>query len=223
MKDKKILIWNDKNAGNAFEKDVISTAEKCNSLIEAFQSFQDWKKIDTLQDWIDLVTDPGKYFDKTVLTNVSLSTGGRTPEIESLCKLIGIDRENFLNITSGKSIVESECKPCKKLKLKKGQTAISLSVYKQYQEYLIFNSGFTINEETVLKQKEGFKIFAETEKQLKYYSHFVDLAKILNEHIELNKLGNTQIDQLKSMTGLLILNGKLILDDMKLAETIKYL
>ena len=220
--ENRILIWNDKNAGNAFEKDVISTAEKCNSLIEAFQSFQDWKKIDTLQDWIDLVTDPGKYFDTVLITSVNLPTGGKQANPEVLARLVQVDRENYLNIVAGKPIAEG-CKPCQKMKIKRGQTAISLSIYKQYQEYLIFNSGFTLNEESISKKKEDFRIFAETEKQLNYYNHFVDLAKILNEHIEIGKLGPAQIDQLKSMTGLILLDNKLILNDMKLAETIKYL
>jgi hypothetical protein len=223
MKDR-ILIWNDKNAGNAFEKEVQSTAERCNSLIEAFESFLEGQKISTYQEWIDLCTSPEDYFDKILLASVDLKiSGNKKPSPDALSKLVQVDRENYLNIVAGKPIAEG-CKPCQKMKIRKGSTAISLSSYKQYQDYLIFNSGnFTINEEIITKKKEDFKIFAETEKQLKYYSHFVDLAKILNEHIELNKLGNTQIDQLKSMTGLLLLDNKLILNDMKLAETIKYL
>ena len=222
--EKRKLIWENKSETIAFEKDVISTAERCNSLLEIFESFQEWKKITTHSEWLELVGDPGEYFDEVLLANVNMSAGGRKPDPETAAKLFGIDRDNYLNMVAGKRIVESECKPCQKLKIRKGTSAISLYQYQSNQDYLTFDSGrFYLNADAIEQKKEGFKIFLETEKQAEYYNHFVNLAKILNEHISINKLGGVQIEQLRSMTGLLLLNGKLILNDMKLSETLKYL
>ena len=224
MKDNRILIYSDRAASEKLERNVNEVAEACNSVVEIFESFQEWKKITTHSEWLELVGDPGEYFDEVLLSNVNMSAGGRKPDPETAAKLFSVDRENYLSMVAGKRIVDPECKPCQKMKIRKGTSAISINNYQQFESLLLFNSGhFTINEETITLKQEEFKIYLQTEKQHKYYDHFVSLAKILNEHIEINKLGTAQIDQLKSITGLLILNGKLIIDEIKMSTAIKYM
>ena len=179
MKQKE--IYYDKSGAEAFEKSVIKTAESCNSLIETFESFQDWQKINTLQEWIELVSNPGEYFDKILLTSVNLSTGGRQANPEVLANLVSVDRENYLNITSGKAIIESECKPCQKMRLKKGASAINIYQYQQFENYLVFNAGnFTLNEESVSAHKNSFKVYADTPAKSEIIDYWQSLCDTLN-------------------------------------------
>jgi hypothetical protein len=177
----KVLIYEDRNSATAFEKSVIDTAERCNSLIETFENFQDWKKITTLQDWLELVDNPKDYFDKILIASVNLSTGGRQADPSILASLVQIDRESYLNLTAGMPVSEG-CKPCQKMKLKKGKSAITLSHYQQFENYLIFNSGFTINEETIATKLEGFKTFADTPARIEIVTFWTNLVKTLNQY-----------------------------------------
>ena len=221
----KVLIYEDRNSATNFEKSVIDTMNQCNQLIELYESFQDFQKIITHSQWIELVTDPGAYYDTTIINGVDLkSTGNKQPDAGMIAKMYNLDRENYLNVTSGKPIKTDDCIPCRKMKLKRGSTAISLSSYRSDKDYLIFDSGrFYLNTDTIEIKKDSYNTYLENDRQIKYYDHFVSLAKILNEHDEINKLGTAQIEQLKNMTGLLILNNKLIVDDMKISQVIKYM
>jgi hypothetical protein len=219
----KVLIYEDRNSATNFEKSVIDTMDQCNQLIELYESFQDFQKITTHSQWIELVTDPGAYYDLTIINGVDLK-GNKLPDAGMIAKMFNLDRENYLNATSGKTITTDDCVPCKKLQLKRGSTAISLSGYRSDKDYLIFYEGrFYLATDEIEKHKLSFNTYLENDKQAEYYNHFVTLAKILNEHIKLNKLGNSQLEQLKNITGLLILNNQLIVDDMTLARTIKYI
>lgn len=220
MRDRK-LIWESKSEATAFEKSVVDTAERCNSLIETFESFQDWMKITTHAEWLELVTDPGTYFDTVLLANVNLSTGGRQVDPEALSKLVQIDRDSYLNLVAGKPVSDG-CKPCQKMKLKRGSTAISLSGYLSDKDYLIFESGqFYLNTEAIEIKKESFKTYLENQNQVEYYQHYLNLGKILNDHIRIGNLGPIQIRELAKITGLLALNNTLLLNEIKLSETIK--
>jgi hypothetical protein len=221
----RILIYEDRKSANLFEQSCIDTMNECNSLIELFENFQPWQTITTHADWLELVTSPQTYFDTVLLANVKMSaTDDRKPDPGVLAQLFNIDRENWLNITSGKVINESECKPCKKLQLKRGRTVISLSGYISDKDYLIFDSGlFSLNTDAIEKHKLSFNTYLENEKQSEYYTHCKRLAEILNQEIVISKLGPVQIQELAKIFGLQILDGRLILNDRKINDKIKML
>ena len=85
------------------------------------------------------------------------------------------------------------------------------------------NGFFDLNNSAIETKKESFCIYIENKDQSEYYNHFVNLAKVLNEEIRINKLGTEKINQLANITGLLIINNTLVLNEFKLSETIKYL
>ena len=134
-------IYTDVNAANNFEKDVIAAQLNCNKLIEIFETFQPFQQVRTLKDWLTLVTDPVKTFDDLVISNVNLKVTG-TVKIDpaAVAKMISVDRENYLNLVAGKPL-KSDCEPCKKISIKKGQTAITLSEFRRYADYLLFIDG----------------------------------------------------------------------------------
>ena len=82
------------------------------------------------------------------------------------------------------------------------------------------NRSFDLDNSAIEIKKQSFCIYIENEKQSQYYDHYLNLAKILNSHIEVGKLGPVQIEQLAKMTGFQILDYKLVLNNMKLSETI---
>jgi hypothetical protein len=179
----KKLIWEKKTEFESFERSVIDTAEKCNSLIATFHAFQDWQKIDTIEDWLYLVTDPQLYFDSVLIGSVKIDTGGRQADPLVLASLVSVDRPNYLNMVAGIPVFEDECIPCRKLKQKKGSRAISISSYQSYQKYLIFNAGhFTVNEEAVELAKENFKIYADSPEKLEVVTFWENLCGVLNNY-----------------------------------------
>jgi hypothetical protein len=221
MKNKE--IWYDKNGAEAFERDVLEELQRCNELADLAEAFQPWQKITSIEDWRDLATDPAGWFDAVLLSNVTLSTGGRQADPEALARLISIERDNYLNAVAGKPVADG-CVPCQKTKFRKGSMAISLNQFNQYKDFLIFDEGrFHLNRDTIKRHKETFKVVLNTDIKVNYYSHYQDMARILNEHIEVAKLGTESINHLSKICDLQLLNGKLIVNDMKLAQTIKHL
>jgi hypothetical protein len=70
---------------------------------------------------------------------------------------------------------------------------------------------------------ESFNIYATREEAIKLVTHYENLCKTLNEAIEVHSLGSSWIQELARCFDLLILDNKLIINDIKLAEKIKYL
>ena len=213
------MIWESKSESIAFEKAVISTAEKCNSLVELFESFQEWKRIESLEDWIQLVDSPKDYFDKILIASLDLKVTGKQPNPEILAQLYGVDRSSFLNLTAGMPVNET-CEPCKKLKIHKGSTAISLSSYQQFESFMIFNSGhFVLNIETVKVKKETFKIFADTEAKIKVVTFWESLCDILNQYHDKYHINNEdkrifckalKLQQSEGYEGKFVVNNQLV-------------
>lgn len=218
----KVLVYEDRNSATNFEKSVIDTMNDSNQLIELYESFQDFQKIKQLSQWIELVTDPGGYYDKTIFNGLDLK-GSKLPDAGMIAKMYNLDRENYLNATTGKTLT-TDCVPCKKLKLKRGRTAISLSGYRSDKDYLIFDSGrFYLNTDAIEKHKLSFNTYLENERQSEYYTHCKRLAEILNQEIAISKLGPVQVQELAKIFGLQILDGRLILNDRKINDKIKML
>ena len=188
--EKRKMIWENKGEAIAFEKLIVNTMERCNSLIETFELFQDWKRIESLEDWIELISNPQEYFDSVLLASVNLSTGGRQADPKALARLVQIDRESYLNIVAGKPIAEG-CKPCQKMKLKKGTSAISLYQYQSNQDYLTFDSGrFYLNGVTIAKKKEDFKIYADTPSRIEVVNFWQSLCNSLNQYHDKYHINN---------------------------------
>jgi len=184
MKKERILIYQDTHKQTDFENSVEATQQGANDLIHIFESFQSYKKITSLDDFETLVHDPLSMFDAALQTNVSFQeSGGKKGNPAVIAQLFDIDRENFINIVKGQTIIEGSCKPCSKLKIKQtGKGVINYSSFRQYQEYLIFNQGhFSIDETEVDKKKETFSYYAETPKQIECYNFWNNATDILNQ------------------------------------------
>ena len=179
-------IYFDRSGAVAFEKSVIETAERCNDLIQIFENFQEWQKINTFDDWLDLVSDPKAYFDKVLFSNVDLKiTGARLPDPAVLAKLLAVERDSFMNLVAGFPIADPDCVPCQKMKIRKGTIAIRPEHFQLYENYLIFNSGnFTINEETIAIHKDSFKVFADTPAKMEIINFWQSLCDTLNLYHE---------------------------------------
>ena len=184
MKDEKILISQNRDAGILFRRDCENVMNRANDLIRHFQIFQQWKKIETLNDFIELVADPGALFDKVLLSNVNISVTGNIKLVpEKVADLLGIHRAEYLNLVAGLPIDETYCKPCQKAKIKKGERSISLHEYEGLQEYLIFSNGlFELDEPAIQSKAESLAIYATTPEQIETYNHWMNLCNMINEH-----------------------------------------
>ena len=189
--NEKILIYTNQGQITEFQKEIKSAQLKCNNLITVFEAFQPWAKIQIIEQWYDLVNDPEKTFDQTMLKAIDLkASGGVTPSPEAVAKMFDIQRENYLNMVAGKPVIDPECKPCQKLKKIKGTTAITYSEYKSYESFLIFDSGsFTLNESRINEAKEKFNVYASTPKRVETYNFWLNVCSTLNALQEKNYVG----------------------------------
>ena len=156
----------------------------CNFLINIFEEFQPFMRISSIEDFEILVADPGALFDNLLLENIEIKAApGMAADPGQLAKLFNLERDAFLNVTAGKPVQIENCTPCQKMRLKPGQSAISLARYSAYKKYLVFTGGeFTINSDAIQQHEEAFDTYAETPQQLQTVSHYQDLVRILNEH-----------------------------------------
>jgi len=194
MTDKKILISTDNNAINEFKRSVTATAEAASSLIELYHTFQPWKRITTVEDFISLASDPADFFDSTLLDNVEIKAAGVTPDPGKLAELVGIHRSAFLNLCSGLNIPDDgHCPPCGKVRIKRGVRAISLSEFNRYSQYLNFNSGvFSVDQSKVDADLDRFNVYATTEAEIELYNHFTALVELLNKHDAMYTMPNPE-------------------------------
>jgi hypothetical protein len=225
MNDKKILIWIDESAKRNFETNVLEVQQRCNELIDLFETFQEWQKVTSYKNWIDLITDPGGYFDKVLLSSVNLSiSGNKSPDPGELAKLVSVDRENYLNAVAGKP-VKDDCIPCQKTRIRKGKIVISYETYKQYQDFLIFDTGnFYPNQEAIDRKAESFKIWAETDSQISIYELWQNLCKVLNEYDEMYNIPLSGKEQIVKALKLQLSEGsqgKFIVNNISLSQLIK--
>jgi hypothetical protein len=113
------------------------------------------------------------------------------------------------------------------MKIKRGASAISLSTYKQYQDYLIFNSGhFTINEETVARQKETFKTYADTPQKIKVATFWESLCIILDQYHDRYPISDEDKRTIGKAMKLQLsegFRGKFVVNPEALSNEIKYM
>lgn len=223
---KRQLIYTDKGKQADFQKQVNFVMFKSNDLIRIFNDNQPFIKIKTRNEAESLILGNIDFYDSIVLQNIKLPKNNLEVNISKLSELYSIPRSEFLkSIGLSPDYVSGcdTCKPSKTVKLK-GENIISLDQYNSYSEFLIWGNGFfDLNNSAIELKKQSFCIYIENENQSEYYNHCVNLAKVLNEEIRINKLGTEKINQLANITGLQILNNALVLNDFKLSETIKYI
>ena len=206
----KLLISTDRNGIAEFQKAVQATCDSANNLIELYHTFQPWKRIRTVEDFISLASDPADFFDSTLLDNVEIKAAGVTPDPGRLAELIGIRRAEFLNLCSGLNIPdEDNCPPCGKVRIKRGQRAISLSEFNRYRDYLTFTTAgiFSVNQSKVDADLDKFSTYAESAEELSLCTLHHDLVNILNEYTSLYPISSTDRLAIKGALKLHLTNG----------------
>lgn len=221
----KILIRRDGGAEAKFLKAVDDTVKKGNELIELFNSTQDFKRIDTLEEAVGLISDPLEYYDQVLIDNISHDKRLQV-NMNSLAELYNIPRKEFL---MGIGIPEDQVAKCQTCgggpeKVLPKLKTLSLRQYTEYSQFLLFKNGdFVINTQAVEDHSESFNIYASAPGQIEVYNHYKSLTETLNKAIEFHKLGPVKIEQLANMFGFQILGNKLLINELTLAETIKYI
>ena len=148
---KKVLIHTDLHKQAELENLIEATQSEANRLIELYHNFQPWNKIQTIEDFEALCSDPIKVMDQTLQSNSGVNlqaTGGKLPAPAMVAQFLDIERDNYINIVKGLKVTEG-CQSCNNTVkiIKQGQGVISFQTYKKYQDYLIFEQGqFLINE-----------------------------------------------------------------------------
>jgi hypothetical protein len=228
MKDKKILIFKESGKQANFLKDVNEVKDIANSLIELYNSKQPWGRIETITDFESLYSNPLAMFDKTLLANIDISaTGGRLPDPKTLAELFKIDRAGFME-EIGQSEPEEDCPGCKKRPqtIKVARIKISAKFY-QYAEYLYFINGtFVLNDEAIKLHLDTLNVYAETDEQLKFYNHWVELCEMLNRHDKIHGINISGKQQTASALRVQLsegMSGKFVINNMALAEQIRYI
>lgn len=221
------LIFKDTAAKNTFRKELETVQLKAYQLIKAFNQHQSFVKIHSQDEFTALLQNPVEYYDTILIDSIDISSKtGLKPQPSVLAALYNIPRENYIESLGYELINDSSCEGCQKaeVKLIHRKEVLTLENYQKYAAYLKFINGTFIIDEAALEEKlNEFDIYAETPEALQMVEHYEKLCQVLNEAIEFHKLGTVQIQTLAQMFGLLILDNKLIINDIKLSQTIKYL
>lgn len=208
MTHTKIKIYEDKNAATAFTNEVAEVCDASNSLISLFNNFQPWLKVTTLEQWQGLVSDPAKFYDDTLLQNVKVQAVGVKPNPEKLAELVGLRRAEYLNLTKGLPLVDTDCPECQRVKVTKGKTAISKRSYEAYSQYLIFNSGtFSVDQSKVDADLDKFNTYAVSEDEIKTYEMFTALVETLNRWDKVYPFSGGDKLEVKRIFGLMLSRG----------------
>ena len=208
MKTEKILISTDNGRISEFKKAVTTTADAANNLIELYNTFNLWERIDTEEAFLKLVAEPKQYFDDTLLRNIQINTGGKAPNPEVLASLVGVHRDEFLNATAGLPLTSDDCEPCRRAKIKPGKRAISKYQFDEYKSYLIFNSGqFTVDVAKVENSLDRFNFYISTEEEIAVYNLYHDTVRLLNQLTTLSPISTAQRETIKTALKLHLTRG----------------
>jgi len=200
MKNDKILLYDDQHKFRELENAVESVKDSANELIQIFESFQTWQKIETLQDFEKLVSDPVDIFDRLLIINSGIDlarTGGKKPKPEVVADLLDVDRPNFVALIKGEKITDT-CKPCQKIKtIKTGSGVLGYISFDRYREFLLWDevtNRFLINENLLSEKRESFRVYASTPEEIKIVEFWNQLAEMLNSLTEKNVCGVDLLD-----------------------------
>jgi len=209
MEKQRILISTDNGRISEFKKAVTTTADAANNLIELYNTFNLWERIDTEEAFLKLVADPKQYFDDTLLRNIQINTGGKAPNPEVLASLVGVHRDEFLNATAGLPLTSADCEPCRKIaKQIPGRKAISKYQFDEYKSYLIFNSRqFTVDVAKVDADLDKFNFYISTPEEIEVYNLYHDTVRLLNQLTALSPIGTAERETIKTALKLHLSQG----------------
>ena len=227
--ENRVLLYYNKDGATNFEASVEAVQQGANDLVQIFESFQNYKKIKSLEDFETLVADPLLMFDDTLQLNVNFrESGGKKGNPAVIASLFEIDRPSYISIIKGEKIIEGTCKPCSKLKVKQiGSGVISRSNYLQYKSFLQWGKNrFELNEEAIQEKIDSFKQYIENPKELEVYNFWHGLNDSLNEAGR-RYLGNDALEKISKLLNNRIIysygDNKLHIDEMKLTQEINSL
>lgn len=200
----KVLIYEDNGQKQTFRLACETTAAQANDLINVFQAYQNLKKIETIDQFAALVSDPIAYYDEVLRSGLNLQTpGNRTPDPETLAKLFSYDRPNYKKSIQGMPITET-CEGCRTQKIiLKPKAALTSARWEAYRDYLTFTpDGFILNDEAIELYCQKFNYYATEPKQLEVVDHYNALVSILNSHDAMFPLAPTDKELLTRIFGL---------------------
>jgi len=228
--EKKILIRREKEAEVKFLKTLGDTVKTGNNLIKLLNSSQFFLRIETREQAEKLISDPLAFYDQLLIDNISHDSRLNVNMV-ALSELYNIPRKMFLMGLGVPEDQTSSCQTCGERPVG-GTTRISLkdeaiidaAQFENFSEFLLFRDGvFEIDNKAVEEYSDNFNIYVSNASQFELYNHYNNLADILNDAVAYHKLSSANVQELSKMFGFLILDGKLIINDIKIAEIIKYM
>ena len=230
MKQEKILIWQNQGQKQDFKQSVNNAMQKANDLINAYNSFQDFAKIETLQEFEALHGDPLGMFDETILQNIDISAkGNKQPDPAVLASLFQIDRTGFMAATGqSEPVKDADCPDCqKKTQSIKVKNVKSNAEFSRYAEYMVFiNGSFVLNNSAIETRCNEFNIYAESPEQIALFNHWQSVCNILNQHDRTYNISPSGKDQIAKALKLQLsegIAGKFVTNNISLSEQIKYM
>lgn len=212
----RVAIYKDKRAESDFLTGLEQTRERANELLEIFNFFQQWRRIDSYEGFINLIADPVGYFDEAMGENVNMSAWGKTkPDMDRIAEMFGVSREGYVKIIQGS---RADLRGFdKKLTVNNlGKPVITLSRFEQYADFLIWTGKyFRINEAKVAEHTKTFLKYAETPEQAEAYRYWVNLMDTLNAHAKRGLAGGKTFMDACYSFGLRCVDGVAYLDDEK--------
>jgi hypothetical protein len=178
-----ILIYTDRARTMNFEQSVEQVAERSNQMTDLFHEYQDFRRIETYDDFLELLRDPVAMFDTALVTSADLKTMGRKlkPDPERVAELFGIDRDNYIIQTN---------------------EGITYDEFIGYNDYLTFDNGrICVNDLKVKEKIKQFQYYASTPGQVQSMKHFQELVKVLNRHFNLGFCGPALLKQMSNLLG----------------------
>lgn len=226
MKQEKILIRRDSGAERKFLTFVQETVDKGNSLIELLNSSQNFMRITTMDEVASLIENPLAYYDGILAGNITHDERLEV-NMKSLAELYNIPRSKYLEGLGLPEDQVANCSTCgtgpERVILKK-KKVLSYGQFKDHYPFILLENGtLIINKSNVEAYSDLFNCYASTPAQIELVTYYKTLAKTLNEAIEYHKLSISNIQGLAKMFNFLILDNQLILNDIYIADTIKYL
>jgi hypothetical protein len=219
------MIFKDVRAETSFLNGVETARDRALELIDIFNSMQDWERIDSLETFISLVTDPELYYDRVLIRNLNAKDiGNAKPNPDYLARMYDIPRQSYINMIRGVFIEDPGCEPCHKVKkIRKGKPVIAMYEFERYREFLLFSSGsFTVNEDAIAEHSKSFETWATTADQLERVDHWESMIKMLNTHSELYPFSSVAKQAIAKGLGLQLseaISGSFMIDP----ETLKNL
>jgi hypothetical protein len=223
----RILIYSDSGKRNDFIRSVNDIMLSSNKLIQAYNSYQDFTIINTLQDFEELFSDPLGMFDKTILQNIDIKAkGNKQPDPAVLSSLFQIDRPGYLAaIGQSGTVIDADCPDCAKKTQSIKVSRIKYNAeYNQFASYLLFVNGFfQLNNNAINEFSDTFNVYAESQDQIDLYNHWQSVCNILNAHNKKYPLGSASRDQISKALKLQQAEGKFVINNISLAEQIKFI